>query len=238
MNDPTDTSPSIGLEPPPALKKRGVLAWLRARFFAGMVIVLPIAATFMILRFLITEIDKRVVPLLPAALRPQEYLHFAVPGFGLFILIVFLTLLGAVTTNLAGKAIVNSGQWILARVPVVNSVYSLLKQITDIFASNGSNQFKEVVLVEYPRAGAWSLAFITGNARGVLLGALDSDHVGVFVATTPNPTTGFLIYVPRKDVRRLDISVEEGAKIIFSAGLVVPERLPLKAGEPPISMAS
>ncbi len=220
----------LGMIVPPA--KQGVLSWLRERFVAGMLIALPVVATFIILEFLINLIDSRVVPLIPAALRPETYLDYAVPGFGLIILILFLTLLGAVATNFLGNYFVDVTDRVLTRIPVVRSVYSVFKQIRDVFQSNTGGQYKEVVMVQYPKEGSWALGFVAGPAKGELGQKLGADFIGVFVPTTPNPTSGFLLYVRATDVVKLGMSVEEGAKVIFSGGLVVPDITPDGAAAP------
>lgn len=207
--------------PPP---KQSVIAWLRSRFVAGMFLALPVVVTFLLLRWLIDEIDKRVVPLLPPALQPETYLNYAVPGLGLIVLVVFLTLLGAVTTNFLGRYFVGLSDRILLRIPFVRSIYSILKQVVDVFANNDSrDQFKEVVMVQYPRGGTWAIGFVSGGAKGEIRARVGEDVIGVFVPTTPNPTSGFLLYCKETEVIRLDMTVEEAAKVIFSAGLVIPE---------------
>lgn len=206
-----------------APKKASLFVWLRGRFLAGIVLAAPIAITFLILQFLITKIDESVVPLLPAALKPETYLDYAVPGFGLIVLVLFLTLLGAITTNLIGRSIVTMGDRILSRVPFVNWLYAAFKQLIEVFASDNSDQFNEVVLIEFPKEGTWCIGFLSSPAKGEIESHLGSDFIGVFVPTTPNPTSGFLMYVPRDKVIPMAMSVEEGAKIILSAGLVVPE---------------
>ncbi|KJS36384.1 MAG: membrane protein [Hyphomonas sp. BRH_c22] len=202
---------------------QSLFAWLRGRFFAGMVIAAPIAVTFLILQFLISEIDRRVVPLIPAALNPETYLKYAVPGFGLIVLVVFLTILGAIATNLIGRSVISVGDRILGQVPIVRSLYSAFKQLVEVFAKDNTDQFSEVVLVEYPKPGTWCLGFVSSPARGEIGAALGPDFLGIFVPTTPNPTSGFLMYLDAREVIRLSMTVEEGAKMILSAGLVVPE---------------
>ncbi len=221
MSDNPKPDDILGVVPPP--EKQGLFSWLRERLVAGMLIALPVVATFIILEFLINLIDSRVVPIIPAALRPETYLDYAVPGFGLLILLVFLTLLGAVATNFLGNYFVALTDRVLTRVPVVRSVYSVFKQIRDVFQSNTGGQYKEVVMVQYPRAGSWVIGFVAGAAKGEMRHRLGEDFIGVFVPTTPNPTSGFLLYVQTSEVVRMDMTVEEGAKVIFSGGLVVPE---------------
>ena len=204
-------------------------AWLRARFFAGMVIALPIAVTFGILQFVIERIDKSIVPILPPSLRPETYLNYAVPGFGVIVLLVFLTVLGAITTNLLGRSVVVMTDRVLSRVPIVRSVYSAFKQIVDVFANNPTEQFRECVLIEFPREGSWCLGFVAAPARGEVKTLLGEEYIGVFVPTTQNPTSGFIMFVKKEDTISLHMTVEEGAKMILSAGLVVPEHPDVQA---------
>lgn len=224
--------PDFGLIEVAKPKKPGLASWLQARFVAGMLLALPVVVTFMLLGWLIGEIDRRVVPLLPPALQPQTYLDYAVPGFGLIVLFLFLTLLGAVTTNFLGRYFVRLSDRIILGIPVVRSVYSAFKQITDVFQNNATGQFDEVVMVQYPRQGTWAVGFVSGSAKGVIRGTLGENFVGVFVPTTPNPTSGFLLYVPEDQIKRLDMTIEEGVKVILSAGLVVPELMPVAPEEP------
>ncbi len=216
--------PEFGIAEVASPPKQSVIGWLRSRFVAGMFLALPVVVTFLLLRWLIDEIDKRVVPLLPPALQPETYIDYAVPGLGLIVLIVFLTLLGAVTTNFLGRYFVAVSDRILLRVPFVRSIYSILKQVVDVFANNESrDQFKEVVMVQYPRAGTWAIGFVSGGAKGEMRARMGDDVIGVFVPTTPNPTSGFLLYCKESEVIRMDMTVEEAAKVIFSAGLVIPD---------------
>jgi uncharacterized membrane protein len=204
-------------------------AWLRARFFAGMVIALPIAVTFGILQFVIENIDKRVVPVLPPSLRPETYLNYAVPGFGVIVLVVLLTVLGAITTNLLGRSVVVLTDRVLSQIPIVRTVYSSFKQLVDVFANNPTEQFRECVLIQFPRADSWCLGFVAAPARGEVKSHLSEEYIGVFVPTTPNPTSGFIMFVKAENTIKLHMSVEEGARMILSAGLVVPEHPDVKA---------
>lgn len=213
-------------EPP----RQSIFGWLRGRFFAGIVIAAPIVITAFLVVWLVDFIDSRVKPLLPELLRPETYTNYAIPGFGLIVVVIFLTILGAITTNLIGRSIIGMGDRLLLRLPVVRNIYSALKQMVDVISSNTNDQFDEVVMIEYPRKGSWCIGFISTPAKGEISEKLGTNFIGVFVPTTPNPTSGFLMYVPETDVRRMDMTVEEGAKLILSAGLVVPER-PLQVDE-------
>ena len=204
-------------------KQVGLFAWLRGRFFAGMVIAAPLAATFFILQFLINFIDSRVKPLLPPLLQPETYTNYAIPGFGVLVLVVALTILGAITANLIGRSLLAATDRILSRIPIVRNVYAALKQLTEVLANNQQASFDRCVMVEYPKKDSWCIAFVSSHAKGEIGSKLGTSKIGVFVPTTPNPTSGFLIYVEESETIELDMTVEEGAKMILTAGLVVPE---------------
>ena len=223
--------PDAGLPLADKPKKLSLFAWLRGRFFAGMVIAAPIAITFYALRWVINTIDNTVKPLLPTFIKPETYTKFAIPGFGVIVMVIALTILGAIAANLIGRSIVRGSDRLLSRLPVVRNIYSAIKQLVDVIANNQTASFDEVVLVEYPKRGSWCLGFVASAAKGEIKAALGPEFLGVFVPTTPNPTSGFLIYVMPEEVIRLRMTVEEGAKMILSAGLVVPEHLPLAEGE-------
>ena len=210
-----------GMAEPP--RKVGLFAWLRGRFFAGMVIAAPLAATYFILQFLITFIDNRVKPLLPPLLKPETYTNYAIPGFGVLVLVIALTILGAVTANLVGRSLLAATDRILSRIPLVRNVYAALKQLTEVLANNQQASFDRCVMVEYPKRGSWCLGFVSSHAKGEIGVKLSTEMIGVFIPTTPNPTSGFLIYVHPSEVIDMDMSVEDGAKMILTAGLVVPD---------------
>lgn len=216
---PSEMIPGLNDKP----KQVGMFAWLRGRFFAGMVIAAPLAATYYILQFLITFIDDRVKPLLPPLLQPETYTNYAIPGFGVVALVIALTILGAITANLVGRSLLAATDRILSRIPIVRNVYAALRQLTDVLANNQQASFDRCVMVEYPKKGSWCIGFVSSNAKGEIGAKLSSEMLGIFVPTTPNPTSGFLIYVHASEVIEMDMSVEDGAKMILTAGLVVPE---------------
>lgn len=215
---PNEMIPGMG-KPKPV----GLFAWLRGRFFAGMVIAAPLAATFFILQFLITFIDNRVKPLLPPLLQPETYTNYAIPGFGVLVLVVALTVLGAVTANLIGRSLLAATDRILSRIPIVKNVYAALKQLTEVLANNQQASFDRCVMVEYPKKDSWCIGFVSSHAKQEIGSKLGTSKIGVFVPTTPNPTSGFLIYVEETETISLEMTVEEGAKMILTAGLVVPD---------------
>lgn len=211
------------LRSPEPVKKVGLFAYLRGRFFAGMVIAAPLAATFFILQFLINFIDSKVRPLLPPLLKPETYTNYAIPGFGVLVLVLALTLLGAITANLVGRSLFAATDRLLSRVPLVKNVYAAIKQLTEVLANNQQASFNRCVMVEYPKKGSWCIGFVSSNAQGEIGEQLGTSMIGVFVPTSPNPTSGFLIYVEAAECIELEMSVEEGAKMILTAGLVVPD---------------
>ena len=221
----------------PKPKRLSLWGWLRGRFLAGMVIAAPIAVTIYVLQFLISFIDNRVKPLLPPLLQPETYTNYAIPGFGVLVMIVALTILGAVATNLIGRSVISAADRIMTRLPIVRNVYAAFKQLTEVLANNQQASYDRVVMVEYPKLGSWCIGFVSTNAQGEIRNRLGADYIGVFVPTTPNPTSGFLIYVRATECIDLDMSVEEGAKMILSAGLIVPEHEIDDGGQPSLPLA-
>jgi len=199
-----------------------------------MVIAAPLAATFFILQFLITFIDNKVRPLLPPLLKPETYTNYAIPGFGVIVLIIALTFLGAIAANLVGRSLLAATDRFLSRIPIVKNVYAAIKQLTEVLSNNQQASFDRVVLIEYPKRGSWCIGFVSAEAAGEISARLHDDFIGVFVPTTPNPTSGFLIYVDPAECISMDMTVEEGAKMILTAGLVVPDYVP-KASTGPVA---
>jgi uncharacterized membrane protein len=212
-------------EPIPVTPIRiGLGARLRGYFFAGILVLAPISITVYIAWLLISFIDTQVFSLLPPVYNPETYLPFSVPGIGVILMLLGLTLVGALTAGYVGKLFLRLSERVLNRMPVVRSVYGAAKQIVETVVSSKSAAFREVVLIEYPRKGIWTMGFLTGRAIEQVGQVAGPQLVNVFVPTTPNPTSGFLLFVPEADIRRLTISVEEGIKLIISAGIVTPGR--------------
>ncbi|SLN55107.1 DUF502 domain-containing protein [Oceanibacterium hippocampi] len=202
--------------------KAGFLARLRAYMFTGIVVVAPIAITVYLAWTLIHFVDSQITPLIPDRYNPETYLPFTLPGIGLLALLVMLTLVGFLTANILGRAIVGFGERMVGRMPVIRTVYRTFKQIFESVLAQ-SNSFREVVLVEYPRPGLWAVAFLTSEETHHLGLEGDNDMVAMFLPTTPNPTSGFLLFAPRADLIFLDMTVEEGVKLVISAGMVWPD---------------
>lgn len=199
-----------------------MLRRLRTYFLTGLVVGAPIAITIYLTWQFIGAVDGMVESLLPKNLEPDSWLPVTIPGIGVLVVIVFLTLLGFLTANFFGRAILHVGESILDKMPIVRSIYSTLKQIFQTIVNQSSKSFKEVVLVEYPRKGIWAIAFVTADTHETIQKDTAEDMVTVFMPTTPNPTSGFLLFFPKQDVIHLDMSVEQGVKYVISAGLVPP----------------
>jgi uncharacterized membrane protein len=199
-----------------------LLARLRAYFLTGVIVTAPISITIFLVWQFVTFVDNQVGGLIPARYNPETYLPFSLPGLGLLLMLAFLTLVGMLTAGLAGRTLVRMGERLLSRMPVVRSVYGTLKQIFETVLAQSSRSFREVVLIEYPRHGIGAIGFVTGPTRGEIQARAEEELVNVFLPTTPNPTSGFLLFVPRKDLIHLDMSIEEGIKMVISGGIVAP----------------
>jgi uncharacterized membrane protein len=198
---------------------------LRNYFLTGFIVTAPLAITAYLAWSFVGWVDSWVKPYIPDRYNPDHYLPFAVPGFGLIVALFLITLVGFLTANFIGKTIVSFGESLLDRMPLVRSIYRGLKQIFETILSNKADSFTKVALIEYPRRGAWAIVFIASDKRNEVSALLDphqAESVAVFLPSTPNPTTGFLMYVPRAELIELSMSVEEAAKLIISAGLVAP----------------
>jgi uncharacterized membrane protein len=206
-------------EPP---ERPGMLSRLRAYFLTGVIVTAPIGLTAFLVWQFISFLDDQVGRLLPDQYNPETYLPFTLPGLGLLITLAFLTLVGMLTAGFAGRSLIRVGERLLSRMPVVRSVYGTLKQIFETVLAESSTSFREVVLVEYPRRGIGALGFVTGPTRGEIQGKADDELVNVFLPTTPNPTSGFLLFVPKRDLIPLDMTIEEGMKMVISGGIVAP----------------
>ena len=206
----------------PKKRQIGALAKMRGYFFAGLLVVAPVGITFWLSWLVLSFIDSRVTPLIPATYNPNTYVPFAIPGLGVVVLVVFLIIIGAQTRVLLGRWIVRGGEHLLGRMPVVRSIYAATKQIVETVLANQSDAFRQVVLFEYPRRGSWAIGFVTGQTKGEVQNITEDEVVNVFLPTTPNPTSGYLLFLPRKELVELSMTVEEGIKMIISGGIVTP----------------
>ncbi|AWI83510.1 hypothetical protein CEW88_07365 [Alloyangia pacifica] len=222
MNTPFDDKP----------RRPGIFASLRASFLTGLVVIAPVGLTIWLIWTLFGWVDGFVLPLVPQRFNPEEYIGINLRGVGVIFFLVFTILVGWVAKGLIGRSMIRFAETLVDRTPVVRSIYSGIKQIAEtVFAQTESN-FEKACLVQYPRKGIWAIGFISTRAKGEILARADAmgDLVSVFVPTTPNPTSGFLLYFPAEDVVELEMSIEDAAKLVISAGLVYP---PEKPGEKP-----
>lgn len=208
---------------------------LRRYLVAGILVWLPLGVTIVIVRFLIGLMDKTLV-LVPLKYRPEEWLGVAIPGLGVILTIIVLLLTGLLAANFVGRSVVGGWESLMDRIPVARSIYSAAKNFAEIVFSDSGNAFKKVLLVEYPRKGLYSLTFQTATEIGEIQGRTGEDVIACFVPTTPNPTSGFIIVVPKKDAIELDMEVDEAAKLIMSLGVVVPTWSKEQTAELPLKM--
>lgn len=197
-----------------------MMAALRRYLMAGLLVWVPLGVTLLIVTFLVDLMDQ-TLRLLPESIQPENLLGFRIPGLGAVLTAVIVFVTGMIVTNLFGMQLFNIGERILQRIPLVRSIYASVKQVTESMFSSGKS-FRKVVLVEYPRKGMWSLAFQTGTGAEEVRDKTGRDVTNVFIPTTPNPTSGFFLMVPREDVVELDMSVDDGLKMLLSVGVVVP----------------
>lgn len=224
------------VEPP--RRRTHILAGLRNNFLAGLVVIAPIGLTVWLILTVIGWIDGWVWPFVPQAYHPEELInHFLgrseadwitinVRGVGVIVFLVFTIFVGWIAKGLVGRSFIRWGEGIVGRMPVVRSVYNGVKQIAETVFAQTETSFDKACLIEYPRKGIWAVAFISTSAKGEIAARLpgDGDITTVFLPTTPNPTSGFLLFLPRRDVIELDMSVEDAAKLVISAGLVYPDK--------------
>jgi uncharacterized membrane protein len=200
---------------------------LRSYLFAGLVVWLPILVTFVILRFIIDLLDQ-TISLLPKVYQPENFLGMHIPGFGVLLSLALLIFTGIVVTNILGQRVIRWSESILEHIPLVRSIYMAAKQIIQALFASNSEAFRKVLLIEYPRKGLWTLAFQTGGSYEELDDRVGKEVVSIFVPTTPNPTSGFLMVVPKEEIIELNMTVEEALKFIISLGVMHPSTASLE----------
>jgi uncharacterized membrane protein len=221
-------APAASPDAPPEPAKagpfhHGVISRVRNYFLTGLILVAPAYITVSLTWWFINWVDDLVRPFIPIVYRPETYLPVKIPGLGLIIVFVTLTLFGFLTANFVGRKLVDVGENILNRMPVVRPIYNSLKQIFQTLFGKGGSSFRRVGLVEFPSPGMWSLVFLSNSASAEIAARLpDTEHIAAFMPCTPNPTTGFFFYVARHDIVDLDISVEAAMTLLMSAGMVQP----------------
>ena len=191
---------------------------LRRDFLTGLVVLIPIVLTVYLVWSVISFIDKVVIPIIPPKYNPLDLFEIYIPGLGVFLFLITTTLIGSIASGFLGRQAISLGEKILSRTPVISTIYNSIKQIIQaVFKPNGTS-FKQPCLVEYPRKGVWAVGFATKENTGIIKEKVKEELINVFVPTTPNPTSGFLLMIPKKDLIYLDVTFEQASKFIVSAG--------------------
>lgn len=214
-------------------RKRSMFVWLRGSFLTGLVVIAPIGLTLWLIWTVAGWVDSWVLPFVPIWLRPDQYVGLNIRGIGVLVFLIFTILVGWMAKGIIGKSMISWAEGLVSGLPVVRSVYKGLKQIAETVFAQSDTSFDKACLVEYPRKGIWAIAFISTSAKGEIdtKVPVDQNKTAVFLPTTPNPTSGFLLFLPKSDVIELDMSVEDAAKLVISAGLVYPNDQ-IKGAEP------
>lgn len=205
-------------------KRAGLLSRLRSNFLTGLVVIAPVAMTVWLIWTAIGWIDSVVLPLVPYDFQPEKYIGINLRGIGLIIFLVFTVLVGWIAKGLIGRSLIAFAESFVVRMPVIRSIYSGVKQIAETVFAQSERSFERACLIQYPRKGIWAIGFISTEAKGEVAREAETDDtlLSVFVPTTPNPTSGFLLFFPKGDIIELEMSVEDAAKLVISAGLVYP----------------
>ena len=218
-------------------RRPGWIASMRSNFLTGLIIITPIALTIWLIWSVVGWIDARVWAIVPDAYQPHRYIQtlyniqiseqYDIPGIGLVVFLVFTIFVGWMGKGFVGRSLIRWAERVVNRMPVVRSVYSGAKQIAETVLNKKNNSFDKACLIEYPRKGIWAIGFVSTKARGEIanLSPEGKELISIFVPTTPNPTSGFLLFFPSTDIRELEMSVEDAAKLVISAGLVYPNEL-------------
>ena len=194
---------------------------IRRYFVTGLLIWVPLAITAWVLSLIVGTLDK-TLHVLPSAIHPKQTLGIDLPGAGVILTLLIIFITGVLAANFIGQRLVKWWELLLARIPVVNSIYNSVKQVSDTLFSSSGNAFRKALLVEYPRRGAWTIAFLTGKPGGEVAAHLSGEHLSVYVPTTPNPTSGYLLFVPEEKMIRLKMPVDDALKMVISGGIITP----------------
>ena len=208
----------------PERRKPGLMTGLRSSFLTGIVVIAPVALTIWLIWTIMGWIDGFVLPLVPSRFNPEQYIGINLRGVGVIFFLIFTVVVGWIAKGLIGRSLIRFAESLVERMPVVRSIYSGVKQIAETIFAQSERNFEKACLVQYPRKGIWAIGFISTDAKGEISERAETmgKLMSVFVPTTPNPTSGFLLFVPQEDVIELDMSIEDAAKLVISAGLVYP----------------
>ena len=217
-------------------RRRSIFVSLRGSFLTGLVVIAPISLTLWLIWTVAGWVDSWVLPFVPVWLRPDQYVGLSIRGIGVFVFLIFTIIVGWMAKGIIGKSLIRWAEGVVQNLPVVRSVYNGLKQIAETVFAQSETSFDTACLVEYPRKGIWAIAFMSTSAKGEIDEKIPRDEgkTAVFLPTTPNPTSGFLLFLPKSDVVELDMTVEDAAKLVISAGLVYPDSakaMPTPIGE-------
>lgn len=215
MNTPFDE------EPP---RRGGLFSGLRSSFLTGLVVIAPVGLTIWLIWTVVGWIDGFVLPFVPSTFRPEKYIGINLRGVGVIIFLIFTIIVGWIAKGLIGRSLIRYGEYLVDRMPVVRSVYSGIKQISETVFAQSERSFEKACLIQYPRRGIWAIGFVSTTAKGEVARRAETGGklMSIFLPTTPNPTSGFLLFVPEEDIIELDMGVEDAAKLVISAGLVYP----------------
>ncbi|MCX8953709.1 DUF502 domain-containing protein [Ruegeria sp. NA] len=216
MNTPFDEEPHH--------RRPGMLARLRASFLTGLVVIAPVWLTVWLIWSVVGWIDSAVLPLVPHQFQPEQYVGINLRGVGVVIFLIFTVIVGWIAKGILGRSLILFAESVVDRMPVVRSIYSGIKQISETVFAQTERSFEKACLIQYPRRGIWAIGFVSTTARGEISKRAETggELLSVFVPTTPNPTSGFLLFFPAEDVILLDMTIEDAAKLVISAGLVYP----------------
>lgn len=210
---------------------------IRRWLLAGLLVLVPLVITLAVLNWIVSTLDQTLL-ILPVAWHPDKLLGFHIPGFGVVLMLVIVLLMGAVASNFFGKRLVQWGNSLLSRIPIVRSIYSSVKQVSDTLFSENGNAFRKALLVQWPREGVWTIGFLTGLPGGDVVNHLPGEYLSVYVPTTPNPTGGYFVMLKKSDCIELQMSVDEALTYVISMGVVVPakraDKAPAQSLNPPL----
>lgn len=201
---------------------KSILTLFRRYLLAGILVTAPISLTVYFTYLFLSFIDYQVAQILPDRWYEELYGHTTIPGVGLLIAVCFFIIVGWLATNILGRIVIRVSEYIVDRVPLIGKLYGAIKQILETIMASQSQAFRDAVMLEYPRKGIWSIGFVTGRTEGEVQDVTQEETINVFVPTTPNPTSGYLLFVPKKDLIYLEMSVEEAVKLVISGGIIAP----------------